>query len=65
MSTKDNAKATGYPKAHFATVESLRKHYECYPTDQVRDDLVIYTVILAEKLLLWALGERVKDDGIR
>ena len=53
---------TDYPKAHFETVESLRKHYECHPTAQVRDDLVIYTVILADKLLIWAHEDRMKDE---
>jgi hypothetical protein len=52
---------TDYPKAHFSIVEGLRKHYECHPTDQVRDDLAIHVAILAVKVAEWALAERVKD----
>ena len=60
MSTEDNAK---YPKAHFETVESLRKHYECHPTAEVRDDLAIHVAILAAKVSSWAMDERVKDGN--
>jgi hypothetical protein len=52
---------TPYPKAHFLTVESIRKHYECYPTAEVREDLAIHTAILAVKVSEWALEERVKN----
>ena len=54
--------ATKYPKAHFATEESLRKHYECHPTAQVRDDLAFHVAVLAAKVSSWALVERVKDE---
>jgi hypothetical protein len=49
---------TDYPKAHFSTVESLRKHYEAHPTAQMRDDLAWWVAVLASKVAEWALQER-------